>query len=64
MRLISNGCQKCKILEKKLNENGLKYEKSNNIQELITLGFKTIPMLELNGEYLDFGKAIKWIQDM
>jgi hypothetical protein len=64
MKLISNGCPKCVILEGKLKEKGIIYEKSSDIQEIINAGFKTIPMLNVNGEYLDFGKALKWIQDM
>lgn len=64
MKLISNGCPKCKILQNKLDEKGILYDKSDDIQELISLGFKTVPMLELDGEYLDFGRAIKWVQDM
>ena len=64
MRLISNGCPKCKILQAKLDEKGLEYEKSDNMQELIDLGFKTVPVLEVDGEYMDFGKAMKWIQGM
>lgn len=57
-------CPKCKILQNKLDEKGILYDKSDDIQELISLGFKTVPMFELDGEYLDFGRAIKWIQDM
>ena len=65
MKLFTTeSCPKCKILKSKLDEKGLKYEKSDNIQELIDLGFKTVPVLELHGEYMDFGKVIKWIQDM
>lgn len=57
-------CPKCKILQAKLDEKGLDYEKSDNMQELIDLGFKTVPVLEVDGEYMDFGKAMKWIQGM
>ena len=64
MRYIGNGCPKCKILQAKLDEKGLEYEKSDNMQELIDLGFKTVPVLEVDGEYMDFGKAMKWIQGM
>lgn len=64
MRLISNGCKKCKILQSKLDEKGLGYDKSDNMQELIDLGFKTVPVLEVDGEYMEFGRAMKWIQDM
>lgn len=64
MRYIGNGCNKCKILLAKLDEKGLEYEKLDNMQELIDLGFKTVPVLEVDGEYMDFGKAMKWIQGM
>ena len=57
-------CPKCKILQAKLEDKGLEYEKSNNVQQLIDLGFKTVPVLEVDGEYMDFGKAMKWIQGM
>lgn len=57
-------CPKCKILQTKLDDKGLEYEKSDNMQELIDLGFKTVPVLEVDGEYMDFGKAMKWIQGM
>ncbi len=64
MRYIGNGCNKCKILLAKLDDKCLEYEKSDNMQELIDLGFKTVPVLEVDGEYMDFGKAMKWIQGM
>ena len=57
-------CPKCKILLAKLDEKGLEYETSDDMQELIDLGFKTVPVLEVDGEYMDFGKAMKWIQGM
>ena len=64
MRLISNGCPRCIVLKAKLDEKGLEYEVSDDMQELIDLGFKTVPVLEVDGEYMDFGKAMKWIQGM
>ena len=57
-------CPKCKILQAKLEDKGLEYEKSNDVQQLVELGFKTVPVLEVGGEYMDFGKAMKWIQGM
>ena len=62
--VYGNGCPKCNILIKKLDEKGVGYEKSDDMQQLIDLGFKTVPVLEVDGEYMDFGKAMKWIQGM
>lgn len=64
MKLFSNNCPRCIVLKAKLDEKCLDYEKSDNMQELIDLGFKTVPVLEVDGEYMDFGKAMKWIQGM
>ena len=64
MKLYSNFCPRCIVLKAKLDEKGLEYETSDDMQELIDLGFKTVPVLEVDGEYMDFGKAMKWIQGM
>ena len=64
MKLYSNFCPRCIVLKAKLDEKGLEYEVSDDMQELIDLGFKTVPVLEVDGEYMDFGKAMKWIQGM
>lgn len=62
--VYGNGCPKCNILIKKLDEKGIEYEKSENMQELIDLGFKTVPVIVLNGEYMDFGKAVQYINNL
>jgi len=64
MILYSNGCPKCNILQKKLEEKGLVFEKTDNLEVIILKGFRTAPVLYNGKEFLDFGKAIKWIQDM
>ena len=64
MKLYSNFCPRCIVLKAKLDEKGLKYEVSDNMQELIDLGFKTVPVLEVDGEYMDFGKAIGYLNNL
>ena len=65
MKLFTTeSCPKCKILKSKLDEKRFEYEESDDIQQIIDLGFRTVPVLEIYGEYMDFGKAVKWIQDM
>lgn len=39
------------------------YEVSDNMDEIIEAGFRTVPVLKVSGEYLDFGKAIKYINN-
>lgn len=64
MKLHSNNCPRCIVLKAKLDEKGLEYETSDNMQELIDLGFKTVPVLEVNGEYMDFGKAVQYLNNL
>ena len=58
--LYSTGCPKCKILEKKLQSKGVYYTKNTSIDEMESLGFTNVPILCVNGQFLDFGEAVKW----
>lgn len=54
-------CPKCKVLEKKLTSENIKFEINENIEDMMNKGFKTAPILEVDGEFYDFSQAIKWI---
>lgn len=59
--LYTTGCPKCTVLEKKLDEKGIKYQKNNSVMEMISLGVTQVPVLQVEGELLDFAKANAWI---
>lgn len=59
--LYSNGCPRCDILEKKLKDKGVEYTHITDVEEMLNLGFKDVPKLEVDGEIYDFGDAIKWV---
>lgn len=61
--LYSIGCPKCKILESKLQSKGIYYTKNTSVEDMEKLGFTTVPMLNVNDQYLTFGEAVKWIND-
>ena len=54
-------CPKCSILKDKLKAKGIEFEESRDVQEIIDIGFRSVPILEINNEYLDFKKANDWI---
>ena len=54
---------KCAILEKKLTDKNIKFEIVDDLDIMIKKGFLTAPMLEINEEILDFGNAVKWINN-
>lgn len=64
MTLFSTNCPKCHVLEKKLKDSNFSFDISNDIQELLDLGYNSAPILKLdNGEYLNFAEALKYISE-
>lgn len=61
--LYSTGCPKCQVLEKKLNNEGIEFSISNDIDVLIEKGFMTAPVLEIDDEYFEFKNAIEWLKN-
>ncbi len=61
IKLYSTGCPKCIMLKTMLNQKGIQFEEINNEKLMIEKGFKTVPMLEIDNEILDFVRAVKWI---
>lgn len=62
--LYTTHCPRCKILEKKLQQKGILYAENDNVDEMIAMGFKTAPLLGVDGaKPMDFGEAIKWIKE-
>ncbi len=59
---FGNGCPKCEILKKKLEDKEVNY-KVGELQEIINAGFRNVPVLKINNEYLDFAKAINYINN-
>ena len=61
MILYSTGCPKCKVLIKKLNEKNIQYEECNDTEIMKAKGIQLLPVLEINGDLLDFKQATEWI---
>lgn len=61
--LYSNGCPKCKVLEAKLNAKNIKFEKSDNFEKLLEQGKQSLPVLEVEGNLLDFPVANSWVNN-
>ena len=61
--LFSTGCPKCQILEKKLSQKGIEYVEVNDTQQMLDMGLKSVPWLEVDGQMMDFNQANKWINE-
>lgn len=58
---FSTGCPKCTVLKKKQQAKNIPYILNESIQEMMALGFKSAPLLSVNGQVMDFTAANTWI---
>ena len=61
--LYSNECPKCKILKQKLDDKNILYEVCDDIDLMIEKGFRSMPVLELNGEVMNYLEAVNYIKE-
>lgn len=61
--LYSTGCPKCKVLEKKLVKEGIDFSLSNDIDKLIEKGYQSAPILEVDGNFMEYKQAVDWIKN-
>lgn len=54
-------CPACNVLKKKLDSKGIEYKEVTDKQVMLDKGFTSMPMLEVDGQVLDFNGAIRWI---
>ena len=59
--LYSTDCPKCKVIESKLKDKNIKFETCKDVDLMQEKGFTMAPMLEVDGEIMDFIKANKWV---
>lgn len=63
IKLYSTGCPKCHVLESKLNSKNISYEVCNDKDVMISMGLTAIPVLEVDGNRMDFKQAVNWINE-
>jgi glutaredoxin len=61
--LYSTGCPKCRVLEAKLKQKGIQYEEVNDMDIMTEKGFMSVPVLEVNGDTMNFTEANNWINE-
>ena len=55
------GCPSCRVLELKLKKAGISYDTVADADVMREKGFKSAPILEVDGEVMAFDKAIAWV---
>ena len=61
--LFSNHCPQCRVLEAKLKQKGIEYQEINDINLMLEKGFKSMPMLEVDGVIMNFAQSNTWIKE-
>ena len=59
--LYSTNCPRCKVLAQKLTDKSVEFSISDDVDEMIRRGFRSAPVLDVDGESMDFSTAIKWV---
>ena len=59
--LYSTNCPKCNVLSQKLAAKGIEFDVVEDIVEMRKKGFLSAPMLEVDGELMNFSKAVTWV---
>lgn len=61
--LYTTGCPRCDILHAKLELAGAQYQTVTDTAVMAEKGFFYLPILEVDGEAMEFGDAIKWLKE-
>ena len=61
--LYTTGCPKCQVLEKKLRDKGIEFKIETDADLMIEKGYLMAPVLVVDGEEYEFGKAVTWVNE-
>ena len=59
--LYSTNCPKCKVLVSKLDSKNIKYVTISNVDTILAKNIQTVPVLEIDGQLLEFKEAVDWV---
>ena len=61
--LYTTGCPRCHVLETKLKQKNIEYAECNDVEEMEKKGISSVPCLDIEGDLMDFGSAVKWVNE-
>lgn len=61
--LYTTDCPKCNVLKSKLQNKNIKFTENNAVDEMLALGITQAPVLSVDGELLDFKRAVTWVNN-
>lgn len=64
MKLYTIDCPACRVLEKKLDQKGIEYEKITDEQVFNELEINVFPVLEVEGVLYTFAEAVSMLNSL
>ena len=61
--LYTTHCPRCTVLTRKLNAKGIQYIECNDIEQMKNKGIDQVPVLEIDGQLLNFSEANAWVNE-
>ena len=63
IKLYSNHCPCCEVLSKELRSAGIPFTAFTDTDQMLSMGFTHLPMLDVDGQLLNYPDALKWIKE-
>ena len=54
-------CGKCKVLKAKLQQKGIAYDESQDVEKMQSLGITSTPAMQVDDRLLTFEEAIQYV---
>ena len=61
--LYTTHCPQCKVLEKMLDDKGVKYEVETDVEKMSSKGFSSVPRFEHDGKIMNMKDTMKWLRE-
>lgn len=61
--LYTTHCPMCKMLRLKLDKANIQYEICDDVDLMISKGYKKAPMLEVDGNVMSLKEALTWLEE-
>ncbi len=61
--LYTTHCPMCKMLRLKLDKANIKYEICDDVDLMISKGYRKAPMLEVEGNVMSLKEALTWLEE-
>jgi glutaredoxin len=61
--LYSTHCPQCSLLERQLKQKNIQFEICDDVAKMLSFGFSSAPILEVDGTFMKFADALKWVKE-